>query len=81
MTATPACKEEVAMAEEVAVAEKAAVVEVVAIAVGFRMEAHPPGNVRRPVVETRQEEVMIPTVCLTAEVLVERQLVWAKLLG
>lgn len=81
MTATPACKEEVSMAEEVAVAEKAAVVEVVAIAVGFRMEAHPPGKVRRPVVETRQEEVMIPTVYLTAEVLVERQLVWAKLLG
>ena len=39
------------MAEEVAVAEKAAVVEVVAIAVGFRTEAHPPGKVRRPVVE------------------------------
>lgn len=69
------------MTEEVAVAEKAAVVEVVAMVVDFRMETHPPGKVRRPVVETQQEEVMIPTVCLAAEVLVERQLVWAKLLG
>ena len=71
MTATPARREEVAMAEEVEMAEE------VAMAVGLHRGALQPGEVRHVVDPHHQHGA---TVSLEAKGLVERSLLLAKLL-